>query len=329
MKSLIKLIIALFLLSYLLSSCRAITDKVLSLDNGERLLYLVAGFDEAAENTDVLFTVGIDKAEKTLYIAQIPRDTYYNFGSGQNKINQYFAHLRAAGLDKAEAMEKTASAISGLFGAELSGYIGIGIGTFRNIVDSLGGVSIYLKDDVTLQSESGGIELRAGENLIDGAAAEVLVRHRSGYARGDLGRIDVQKLFLSALISRIASGASPAELIGIAKSLSGEVVTDMDLLEIARLVISNFELSEDAAAYFVTVPGEAAEDSRGLSYYVLNKRGAGQIAKKYMFSSGEFDEYRLCLNTDEAGFQNIYDDTSISAREFSSEDASEIRIPVS
>ena len=78
----------------ILASCAPRYNKTLKDCSDDNYLYLIAGFDDAAENTDVLFTIGYEKSTNTTKIAQIPRDTYVNFGASQNKINQYFATKR-------------------------------------------------------------------------------------------------------------------------------------------------------------------------------------------------------------------------------------------
>lgn len=324
MKSLIKLFALMVLVSFVFSSCRAVTDRVLKLDESDKLLYLVAGFDEAAENTDVLFTLGFNRTEKMVYVAQIPRDTYYNFGGSQNKINQLYASLRASGVDKSIALDKTAKAISELFGTDFNGYFGLSIDSFKKIVDVLGGINIHLKSDLSLSFDEANqvITLKAGDNLINGEIAEKLVRYRSGYRRGDLARIDTQKIFLNALFSKLSNDTSATTLLNVVKSVADEIVTDMDLLEIARFFISNTTLNKDAKAMFATVPGEPIQDANGLSFYVLNRKSAAEISKRYMFAKNDFDKDKRCLNEDEPGFANIYEDNSISAREFSSEDLS-------
>ena len=81
MKSIVKFLVIILMLGVVMSSCEAVADKVLKNEVRDKILYFVAGFDDAAENTDVLFTVGFDKTEKKIFVAQIPRDTYYNFGA--------------------------------------------------------------------------------------------------------------------------------------------------------------------------------------------------------------------------------------------------------
>ena len=172
-------VLFLLVISYVtLTSCAGIADKVLKKEDNENFLYLVAGFDDAAENTDVLFTVGYKKSENKVYVAQIPRDTYFAFGGSQNKINQFYGYKRSLGEDRLDAMKSTANAIASLFGTHFDGFVGITTEGFRNVVDGLGGVDLYLNSDMVINlDEKNPLYLSKGINRIDGSTAESFISH--------------------------------------------------------------------------------------------------------------------------------------------------------
>ncbi len=326
MKTIVKLSLLIWAAVWMFSSCSAIADNVLgSVD--ERYLYLVAGFDDAAENTDVLFTLGYDKAQKHVYVAQIPRDTYYSFGGSQNKINQLYSTYRSRGDDATTAMSKTADAVSTLFGTEFDGYIGITTRAFRDIVDAIGGVDINLKSDLSISIDGEDeVYLSAGENHIDGTVAEKFVRYRKGYARADLGRIDAQKVFLNALFAKLSQGSDLPTVISLAKSVSGNIVTDLNIVKLATFVFTNIRMGDGTVSSYATVPGEAAETENGLSYYILNRKSAAELAKRYMFATKEFDAGRKCTDKSNVAFLNIYEDEGFTYKEYSNEDIANIHI---
>ena len=71
--------------------------------------FLVAGMDDAAENTDVLSVININSSDKRLNYIQIPRDTYCNLDVYRNKINHVYSTARASGMTANEAMERLSS----------------------------------------------------------------------------------------------------------------------------------------------------------------------------------------------------------------------------
>ena len=112
MKKIFNSVILLLALSVCLSACASKAGERVSADSLDKQLFLVVGFDDAAENTDVIFTLGYDRAGKSISIVQIPRDTYCEAGTSQNKINQIYATARSRGLDKNEAMVELADTVS-------------------------------------------------------------------------------------------------------------------------------------------------------------------------------------------------------------------------
>ncbi len=99
---------------------------------------------------------------------------------------------------------------------------------FRDMVDALGGVDICLPeaidDDVT------GLDLPAGTSRLDGLAATQFVRARKGIGDGsDIGRIDRQQAFLSAVIREATSSGlllRPDRLIGFLDAATQSLTTD-------------------------------------------------------------------------------------------------------
>ena len=324
----IKFFVLICAVSLSLSSCARLTDAAINREDSDSFLFLFAGFDDAAENTDVIFTLGYDKSERRVTVAQIPRDTYFEFGDGQNKINQYYATMRSQGVGREAAMKKTAETIELLFGTQFDGFLGVTTDAFRDVVDSIGGIDIELSHDIeiSLDTDESPIILKAGNNHIDGALAERFVRYRRGYAMGDLGRIDAQKMFLNALFKKVASGVTLPTLISIANTLQQKAVTDISLVDAVRLLLGNLGQGGGGTTLFATVPGEAIQNENGLSYYVLNRKCAAELAKRYMFATEEFDpDYRLAKD-DNAGFMNIYEDENFVLREYSADSIKDMRI---
>ena len=327
MKRILKLLVLVCVTVSIISSCSPKIKEAAGDCDKDKYVYLVAGFDEAAENTDVLFTVSYDPNTNVGYVAQIPRDTYYRFGKSQNKINQVYASLVSEGKSSREALEITSKKLEELFGTHFDGFIGITVDTFRRLVDAIGGIELELKESITLDIDGEDpIVLNAGLNHVDGEQALRFVRYRSGYAMGDLGRIDAQKLFLNGIFRKISEGVSIPSMFKIASAFQNRIVSDVKLGSLLSMYIDSLNSQNKRRVLYVTVPGEPAEASNGLSYYVLNRKNAAEIAIKYMNATNSFDEAMLCKNQNEAAFVNIYEDDSLYYREFSNEDLADIHI---
>ena len=329
MKKLSLLLCITVVFALLLSSCApTLSDALQRYSSPKRYVYLVFGIDDAAENTDVMFTMSYDSSEGAVRIAQIPSDTYYAFGKSQNKINQIYASKIAGGKSARQALEESGNEISELFGAKFDGYIGITIDTFKRIVDAIGGIDVKTSEDMTfsLAPDEDPIVLKKGINHIDGEGAERFVRYRQGYAMGDLGRIDAQKIFLNALFGKVLSGLSLPDIIRVINSFQNEVITNIKVSDVISAFVEALGSQENKKAFYATVPGEPTNSSTGLSYYVLNRKSAAEIAKVYMFADGEFDKNYKCVNFEELGFVNIYEDGNIKIHEYSNDNVSDMRI---
>lgn len=126
-------------------------------------------------------------------VVSLPRDSYVTIpGYGQDKINAAYT------LGGATLLTRTVEQATGL---RLDHYLEIGFGGFAALVDALGGVSLC--PDEPIDDPLAGLNLPAGCQKLAGAAALGYVRSRAT-PRADLDRMAHQRLFLSALLARIA-----------------------------------------------------------------------------------------------------------------------------
>lgn len=106
---------------------------------------------------------------------------------------------------------------------------------FEGIVDAVGGVTVTLDKPIN----AGNLNLGVGEHRLDGEESLKFVRTRLGYGDGsDLGRIELQQEFLSALLTEIKEQdllGSPAKLYRIADRLTDSLTTDSDLASLTAL----------------------------------------------------------------------------------------------
>ena len=328
MKNIFKISIVILVAALTLVSCKPKLKEAAGVCEKDKYVYLVAGFDEAAENTDVLFTVSYDPNTNIGYVAQIPRDTFCRFGKSQNKINQIYSSLISEGKNPKEALELTSKKLEEVFGTVFDGFVGITVDTFKLLVDAIGGIDLELSEDMLLHFDDGEspIVLKKGTNHIDGNEALRFVRFRSGYAMGDLGRIDAQKLFLNGIFRKLSEGVSISSLFKIANAFQNRITGNVKLGNLLSLYIDSLNSKLQRRVCYVTLPGEPTENSNGISYYVLNRKSAAEIAARYMNASNPFDENMICRNTEEPGFVNIYEDMGIGYREYTNENLADIHI---
>jgi LCP family protein required for cell wall assembly len=153
-------------------------------------------------------------------------------GFGEQKVNAAFAFGGPELL--VETLEQET-------GVRIDGYLEIGFAGFASVVDAVGGVELCL--DAPLQDDFAGIDLPAGCQLLAGPDALGVVRSRYADADGDLGRVQRQRQFLSALAERAASPAvllNPVRLVGLARTTGGALATGDDAgpVDLARTALA-------------------------------------------------------------------------------------------
>ena len=292
-----------------------------SLSNGSVDRYLVVGFDDAAENTDVIALVSYQPSSNRLTLLQIPRDTYYDFGGVQNKINQLYPYVLAGRDGKAareEAMMALKDAVSSVLGVSIDRYVAVSIDGFAAMIDRIGGVEMKLDREISFRDEETGElhRIGAGGHLLKGKEASAFVRYRLGYASGDLGRLDAQKVFISALLRKFGSGLSAPTIISILSGLRSGVVTDLSLPHALRLGIRFASYYKKTDIRYLTLPGEPCI-YRGISYYVANRASSAEaISALVCFSRScpTFDPNGRLVFRSSREISEIYDRSSIDYR---------------
>ncbi len=264
---------------------------------------LVGGTDRTSGLTDVLMLISFNRDKQQLSVMQIPRDTYADYtNKSYKKINGAYGTLGGG---------KALSAfLSGALGVPIHSYAIISPDAFCKAVDAVGGVEIVLDEPLYYNDPYQGltISLPKGKQTLNGKEAEQLVRYRSGYANGDLGRIDAQKVFLASFYKKISEDITPLQLTSLAAALVGGTDTDLGVAELISLY-GELSALKSENIYFVTSPGQAVvADKSGASYYVLSSKACSELLEGYFGGGkGGFDKKHLFLNTSYKSFSEIYE----------------------
>ena len=277
-------------------------EVLVPIDHAETMNILIAGEDRTSGLHDVLMLLHWDRAVGRVCVLQIPRDTYAAYSDGSyRKLNG--AAARLGGMDSLCAF------LSESFGIAIDRYVSLDLDVLSEVVDAIGGVSITLPDALFYEDPAQGLSIRLseGEQILDGQQAEYFVRYRMGYVRGDLGRMDAQKLFLTALARRMRSSLTLSSALGVATRVLPKIETNLALREITALARSAFSLDEQNVL-LATLPGEeAVAEKSGASYYVLSSEATEELLAQYFGATGGFDPNGVFRNAKYARFCEIYD----------------------
>lgn len=302
-----KMVLLILVFALSLSSCIGAwaTDSVLAnTEAGERITrILVMGCDKSASLADTIMLVSIHETAKEARILQIPRDTYAEYTNrSYKKLN---GALPVLGVDKFEAFLEEA------LGVEIHCFVKLRTDALVSIVDAIGGVEIDVPQDMEYSDPAQGLEihLSAGRRRLCGAEAEQFVRFRSGYANADLGRLDAQKLFLSAFAKRCQT-LTAMEMLKAAFYALTKVQTNLGVHDAVRLV-GVLRACDTDAIPMATMPGGAVQGVSGAWYYAINRAGGCRAVNEYLFpkiplEESEFDPGRVFDREENKAFHAVY-----------------------
>jgi len=185
---------------YLISSDSPFFDAFIQTN---RVNILALGID-SHNLTDMIMLVSFDLDNTTVDIISIPRDTFF-LNSADRKINSVF---RGNPVNSALAVSEI------LMNIPINYYVMLSHQGVANIVDEIGGVSVYvpfhMRYDDPFDTPPLRIDIPAGYQLLDGESAIGFLRFRKGnegfqsFPDADFGRIKMQQQFVrNAIVQSI------------------------------------------------------------------------------------------------------------------------------
>lgn len=142
--------------------------------------------DSITERTDAMILVSINTARKTIYLTSFLRDLYLHIPDyGSQRLNA----ANAVG-----GPSRTVDTIEQNFGISINNYAEVNFIAFESIIDTLGGVDIYL---TTAEAEHLELGISGGTYHLDGENALLYCRIRA--LDSDFGRTERQRNVLETL----------------------------------------------------------------------------------------------------------------------------------
>ena len=238
---------------------------------------LLIGTDQGGARTDTLMLLTADRPGRRLSLVSIPRDTLVNGTYSVPKINSVYG----ANNGGAEGIEMLLTRVEQCVGFRPDGYILIHLDAFVDVVDTLGGIRFDVPVDMFYNDPSQNlyIDLAQGLQTLSGQEAMGLVRFRSGYADADLGRVQVQRQFLSALIDQAVSLKGVVKSPLLLRIFLNSTETDLtagNFLWLAETAL----LADRSNIQAATLPGSPRVIGDG-AYYVLDPASVAQTVSTY------------------------------------------------
>ncbi len=252
--------------------------------------FLIVGHDRAANLCDVSLLINFNAADQTLRVMQLPRDTYVDYdGYWYHKMNGVFNYYKDDSAENPdfEGIKGYADFVGKNLGMPIHYYGIMDLDQFVNIVDALGGVEMDVPQDMyyTDPYQNLTINIKAGKQTLNGKQAEQVVRYRATYAQGDIGRGNMQKLFMASLFDTLKNKMGLLNFTKICGIISENLVTNLSTTDMIYFAdkLAGVALKN---VIFITIPGNSAPGTDGLSYYHINRAATLDIISTYFNYSG-------------------------------------------
>ncbi|MFA6603617.1 MAG: LCP family protein [Patescibacteria group bacterium] len=264
------------------------SDRKMSGEAADRINILLLGMGGEGHDgpllTDTNVLLSLKPSTGQVALMSIPRDLLVPLPKyGWRKINaaNAFGELEAAG----RGADLSRTALEGLFGMDIPYYVRIDFNGFKEIVDDLGGIDVYIDKsfaDHNYPTADHGVQtisFTAGWQNLSGEEALKYTRSRHGNngEGSDFARAKRQQKVLAAIKEKAMTFQvikNPAMVSNLLASLQSNIATNLQVGEILRL--AKFGRSVDPATIVHKViddrPGSPLVASQYGGAYVLVPR---------------------------------------------------------
>ena len=247
---------------------------------------LATGVDIGGKRSDTIMILHMSPGGQRPLLISLPRDSYVPIpGHGMNKINAAYA------FGGPKLLAETVQNVTGL---RIQHFMEIGFGGFVNVVNSVGGVRMCIPRN--LHDPASGLRLKKGCQTLDGGQALGFVRTRHLYAEQDLQRVQDQRVFLHALLTKMTSPGvylNPFSALPAADGAAGTLTVDsgthlIQLVKVAFAMRNPLTTTVPIANPNLQTPaGDAVEWNRTEALQLFNDLKAGRPVPKSLLTGSK------------------------------------------
>ncbi|MFW6359108.1 MAG: LCP family protein [Chroococcales cyanobacterium] len=228
-----------------------------------------------AGRSDTMLLLRFDPTDEQVRMLSIPRDSRVRIpGVGMWKIND--ANVEGGPDLAARVVSKTLNDVP------IDRYVRVTTGAFRELVDLVGGVEVYVPEPMQYEDKTQklDIDLEEGWQTLNGDEAEQFARYRND-KNGDIGRVQRQQILLKALRQRLKNPSVIVKLPKIIRVMQQYVDTNLTIEEMLALV--NFGQQLDSGDFqMVLLPGRfSLTDEYVASYWIIDPSRRDRVMEQY------------------------------------------------
>ena len=321
-----------------------------TLKNLEPIQVLLMGVstDNGVKLTDTIIVGTYDPKTQKASLLSIPRDTFVGknpkTGTGMDKINALYQ----------KSPEKTLEKVNELTGLNIKYYMVIDNQALIKLVDVIGGVDFYVPIDMVYDDPSQDlhINLKEGQQKLDGNKAEQLLRYRHGnldkktgkylgtypeeYGGNDYGRMRTQREFMIETVKQTIQAKNILKVKEIIDIAYEYVETNLSISVIKDYVPYAVSIDVNNIQSAVIPGGSYGPPTYSLWYFIPDKKETAELMKE-LYSSGDDDTSSSTTenttnttntSTTNSAANNTSTNTSTSTSSVSKTEAGKIKVEI-
>lgn len=282
---------------------------------GKELNFLMVGIDRSSQkegddlndagvddgNTDMILYVHFNNETGEMKMLQIPRDTMVTTDrsvSGNYRINN-IAKTQAADSNSMN-MAALCTQVSNMYQLPIDGYMTIRLEMLVQLVDTFGGIELYVPQEMDYK----GSHLDQGYQTLNGDACEFLLRTRHIYNNGDIGRLNMQRQFYSALFRRLKSIGNIWDVAKLTPAVLNYMETSLSASQLVSFAVSMLKI-DSSKIMICQMPIKMAGKYNGQAVvYPARQEDADLLNQYFRENTGFVDasELQLCDDASVLGF---------------------------
>jgi LCP family protein required for cell wall assembly len=226
-----------------------------AVEDGTFILY-ISGIDSreglvSKSRSDVNILAVVNTNTRQVLLVSTPRD-YYVPLSISNGVRDKLTHAGIYGV------EVSMATLGMLYDVNVDYYFRVNFGGFEDIVDALGGVTVY--SEYSFTTYDGNYSFSAGDNTLNGAQALGFARERKAFTAGDRQRGINQMALIKAIVNKVLSPSLLANYSSLLESVQGHFETSVPMSVLSKLVRD--QLSGGGSWNIVTYSVDGTGDSQ-------------------------------------------------------------------
>lgn len=274
-----------------------------------KVLILGVSTDLDSSLTDTIMVASYNPNTQKANLLSIPRDTF----TGKNTKKAVAAQKINALYNINKTPEKTLAAVNELTGLDIKYYVVVKTEALIKLVDAIGGVTFNVPIDMKYDDPTQDlhIDLKAGEQLIDGNKAEQLLRWRhsnnikgvgmttypSEYGNDDFGRMRTQRDFIIATLKQTLKPSNIFKIGQILEIAHKNVETNLELSYVKDYIPYAVEFDTENIKS-ATLPGTTPDvkDTNGVSIFVADKTASKELIQSMFYEDEQNEDENTTSN---------------------------------